>query len=57
MALWNYADVWEIIADAQPQRPALIQGEREVRWEAHLQGYNWKLHRIPLAANASCLSP
>jgi acyl-CoA synthetase (AMP-forming)/AMP-acid ligase II len=32
MALWNYADVWEIIADAQPDRPALIQGERVVAW-------------------------
>jgi len=32
MALWNYADIWEIIADAQPEQRALIQGERVVTW-------------------------
>lgn len=32
MAVWNYADVWERIAEAQPDRPALIQGERTVSW-------------------------
>ena len=32
MTAWIFADVWEAIAAAQPQRPALIQGERVVSW-------------------------
>ncbi|MDB5451579.1 MAG: CoA synthetase, long-chain fatty acid:CoA ligase, partial [Caulobacteraceae bacterium] len=32
MAVWNYADVWETIAGAQPERAALVQGERVVTW-------------------------
>jgi fatty-acyl-CoA synthase len=34
MAGWTYADVWEAIAGAVPDRPALIQGERVVTWGA-----------------------
>jgi acyl-CoA synthetase (AMP-forming)/AMP-acid ligase II len=34
MAVWNYANVWETIAEAQPDWPALIQGERVVSWSA-----------------------
>jgi len=29
---WTIADVWEAIAKAQPERPALIQGERVISW-------------------------
>ena len=29
---WTIADIWEAIAKAQPERPALIQGERVVTW-------------------------
>jgi len=29
---WTFADVWEAIAAAQPERPALVQGERIVTW-------------------------
>jgi len=29
---WNYADLWEAIASAVPDRPALIQGARVVSW-------------------------
>jgi acyl-CoA synthetase (AMP-forming)/AMP-acid ligase II len=29
---WTFADVWEAIAAVQPQRPAIIQGERVVSW-------------------------
>ena len=29
---WTIADVWEAIAKAQPERPALIQGERVITW-------------------------
>jgi fatty-acyl-CoA synthase len=29
---WNYADIWECIANAVPNRAAQIQGEREISW-------------------------
>jgi fatty-acyl-CoA synthase len=29
---WNFADVWETVADTIPQAPALIHGERRVSW-------------------------
>ncbi|MGZ6994515.1 MAG: acyl-CoA synthetase [Acidimicrobiia bacterium] len=29
---WNFARTWEAIADAQPHRPALVQGERIRSW-------------------------
>jgi fatty-acyl-CoA synthase len=29
---WTFADVWEAIAAAQPEHPALVQGERVVTW-------------------------
>ena len=32
MTGWTFADVWEAIAAAQPDRPALIQGERVITW-------------------------
>lgn len=32
MATWNYADIWEAVADAVPDRPAQIQGERHLTW-------------------------
>jgi 3-oxocholest-4-en-26-oate---CoA ligase len=34
MTGWCYADVWEAIAGAVPDRPALIQGERVIGWGA-----------------------
>jgi 3-oxocholest-4-en-26-oate---CoA ligase len=30
---WNYADVWEAIADTQPAATALVQGERRLTWQ------------------------
>jgi acyl-CoA synthetase (AMP-forming)/AMP-acid ligase II len=30
--MWNYADIWESIAGAIPDYPALIKGERQVSW-------------------------
>jgi fatty-acyl-CoA synthase len=30
---WNYADVWEAVADVQPAAPALVQGERRRCWQ------------------------
>jgi fatty-acyl-CoA synthase len=32
MTDWNYADVWETVADVQPESAAVIQGSRSVRW-------------------------
>jgi fatty-acyl-CoA synthase len=29
---WIFADVWEAIAASQPERPALVQGERVLTW-------------------------
>ena len=29
---WTFADIWEAIAVAQPERPAVIQGERVLTW-------------------------
>jgi len=31
---WNFADVWETVADTIPHAPALIHGERTVTWAA-----------------------
>jgi fatty-acyl-CoA synthase len=32
MTGWNIAEVWETVADAQPDAPAAIQGERRITW-------------------------
>ena len=32
MTAWNYADVWERVAAAVPDRPAQIQGQRVLSW-------------------------
>lgn len=32
MTDWNFADLWEAIADAQPARPAVIRGEHTLTW-------------------------
>lgn len=32
MGDWSFADVWEAVADALPDIPAVVQGERIVRW-------------------------
>ena len=32
MAGWNYADVWEVVADVRPDDVAQIQGERRISW-------------------------
>ena len=29
---WNFADVWEVIAEQQPDVPALVHGDRTVSW-------------------------
>ena len=32
MTSWNYADVWETVADVQPDAPALVHGTRTRSW-------------------------
>ncbi|HEX5378250.1 MAG TPA: AMP-binding protein [Phenylobacterium sp.] len=32
MEAWNYANLWEAVAAATPQRPALIHGDRRIAW-------------------------
>src|SRR5437016_98614 len=29
---WNFADVWEVVADAVPDAPAQVQGDRRLTW-------------------------
>ena len=35
---WNYADVWETVADVQPEAIAVTQGDRNVAWEEFDRG-------------------
>ena len=30
---WNFADVWEAVADKLPDAPAQIQGDRSFTWQ------------------------
>ena len=34
MAAWNFADVWETVAEVAPDAPALVHGERCLTWAA-----------------------
>ena len=38
MTDWNYADVWETVADMQPDALAVSQGERHLRWSEFDRG-------------------
>jgi 3-oxocholest-4-en-26-oate---CoA ligase len=38
MTDWNYADVWETVADVQPSAPAVVQGSRTLLWEEFDRG-------------------
>jgi acyl-CoA synthetase (AMP-forming)/AMP-acid ligase II len=38
MTDWNYADVWETVADVQPSSPAVVQGSRALQWEEFDRG-------------------
>ena len=33
MTDWNYADVWEAVAETVPAAPALVHGDRRITWE------------------------
>lgn len=41
---WNFADLWETIAGLQPERPAVIRGDRVVTWS------EWEARSDALAA-------
>ena len=47
MTDWNYADVWEAVADIQPDAVAITQGERNLTW-AELRPAG------PTASRSSC---
>jgi fatty-acyl-CoA synthase len=32
---WNFADVWEVVADTRPDTPATIHGGRRLTWAEH----------------------
>ena len=32
---WNFADVWEIVAQQVPDAPAQVQGDRRITWAEH----------------------
>jgi len=32
MSAWNFATMWELVADVAPDAPALVQGDRVVTW-------------------------
>ncbi len=34
MSQWNFGDVWEAVADALPEAPALVHGDRRLTWSA-----------------------
>ncbi|HXA73740.1 MAG TPA: AMP-binding protein [Acidimicrobiales bacterium] len=38
MTDWNYADVWETVADVQPSSAAVVQGSRTLPWEEFDRG-------------------
>jgi acyl-CoA synthetase (AMP-forming)/AMP-acid ligase II len=38
MTNWNYGDVWEVVADVQPDAIAVTQGTRNVTWREFDQG-------------------
>ena len=38
MTNWNYADVWETVADVQPESIAVTQGDRNVTWREFDRG-------------------
>jgi acyl-CoA synthetase (AMP-forming)/AMP-acid ligase II len=32
MGNWNFADIWELVADELPDAPASIHGDRRITW-------------------------
>ena len=46
MTNWNYGDVWELVADLQPDAIAVTQGNRHVRWREFDRGADGIAHYL-----------
>ena len=49
---WNFADVWETVAQSAPDRPAQLHGARQITWRAFdaiANGIAWTLLQAGLA--------
>jgi len=51
MAGWNFADVWETIAEAQPDAPVFVFGERKISWGE----FDWRADGVAQALLAAGL--
>jgi len=55
MGNWNFADAWDVVADALPEAPAQIQGERTVTWrdfDRRANAFGRELQRLGLKRNS-----
>jgi fatty-acyl-CoA synthase len=50
---WNFADIWESVADALPDHVALVQGTRRVTWGQ----FDDRASRLAAALTAAGLQP
>ncbi|MEI8127467.1 MAG: acyl-CoA synthetase, partial [Actinomycetota bacterium] len=55
MSTWNLSNVWRAIGRAQPDAPAIVQGDRVVTWRSFIDrsesGATWlREHSIPEGA-------
>jgi non-ribosomal peptide synthetase component E (peptide arylation enzyme) len=50
---WNFADAFESVSDALPERPALIQGDRRIAWGA----FDDRAARLAQALTTAGLTP
>jgi acyl-CoA synthetase (AMP-forming)/AMP-acid ligase II len=50
---WNFADLWESLSDALPERTVLVQGDRRVTW----RGFDERAARLAAAFSAAGLMP
>jgi 3-oxocholest-4-en-26-oate---CoA ligase len=59
MSDWNFADVWETVADVHPEATAVVQGARRVSWrdfERRSEGLaGWLAERVPQAQDKVAL--
>ncbi len=46
MSGWNYAEIWEVIADQIPDAPAQIQGDRRLTWRQFDERANGIAHTL-----------
>ena len=50
---WNFADIWESVADALPDHVALVQGARRITWGQ----FDDRASRLAAALTAAGLRP